>query len=178
LHVSGGDGNVYTWQYRQDVPSCAHCPNGICTPPFCNEIIITYWNNYTIGDTMPIPPGFPVRVTDGHGNYVYFNTSGSIDSLPPCIVSIQQIAAYEFGIIIVPNPSDGNQHLVIISGIPGPVKIFVTDITGRRIGYFETTIANGRNEIHVNDFFTQKSPGYYYLTVENGNFKKTIGLLQ
>lgn len=178
LYISGGEGTTYTWQYRQDVPSCAHCPNGICTPPFCNEIILTYWHNYATGDTMPIPPGFPVRVTDGHGNYVYFNTSGSIDSLPPCVVYNNAIAKEVFSAYLIPNPSDGNQRLVINSGNSGQVKITVTDIAGRRLAHFKATVEKGSNSINVNDFLQHKSPGYYYLTVENGIFKKTIGLLQ
>jgi len=136
------------------------------------------WATFHTGNSIPAPTQFPVRITDGCGLYYTINNQQELDSLSECLVNLVQRGNQDFSIQLIPNPSDGNQHLIINSEKPGLVKISLTDITGRQVAYYETIIAKGRNEIFVNDFFSQKSPGYYYLTVENGTSKKTIGLLQ
>lgn len=195
LMVAGGNCSTYTWQYyaqattspitnQAECESCGYnwiaplamCQNGGITVTTCN--ILAGWTTFYSGNEIPVPSQFPVRVTDGCGYYFYINNIGELDSLPPCVVYNESLLACSFSVLLIPNPSDGNQHLVINSSKQGPVKITVTDITGRRVAYYETTINKGNNDILVNDFLLLKSHGYYYLTVENGVARKTISLLQ
>jgi hypothetical protein len=136
------------------------------------------WVTFHAGSSIPVPTQFPIRITDGCGFEHLINTQQEMDSLPECFVGNLALHKEKFSALLIPNPSDGNQRLVIHSENNSPVKISLTDITGRQIAYYETTLSKGRNEIFVNDFFAQNRNGYYYLTVENGSVRKTIALMQ
>lgn len=194
LFSSGGNCSPILWQnysqgYTFPITSQAECvacgyiwnPLNICmdgSTPVTNCIVPAGWSTFYSGNSIPIPTQFPVRITDNCGLIIMIMNQQELDSLPECVVSYLQQQKAEFTATLIPNPSDGNQRLVIHSGNSGQVKISVTDIAGRRLVHYETAVEKGSNSIFVNGFLHHNSPGYYYLTIENGEIRKTIPLIQ
>jgi len=195
LFSSGGNCSPVLWQnYTQgytfpitseaECVACGYswnalfgsCYNGMI--PVTNCTVPASWTTFHSGNSIPVPTQFPIRITDNCGYVIMIMNQQALDTIADCVVNNTLLHNDGFSALLIPNPSNGNQRLVIYSENNGPVRISITDITGRPVANYKTTLSKGRNEIFVNNFFAQNRNGYYYLTVENGSVRKTIALMQ
>jgi hypothetical protein len=99
-----------------------------------------------------------------------FTTAG--DSVGGNITGIVQDNSPFRAINLYPNPGTDHIHLTFVSSVPGICTITVTDLSGRELTRIERQIAEGNNELLIDESALVR--GTYLLNLNMGNFNNRL----
>jgi hypothetical protein len=133
----------------------------------------TIAQNYSFTDTEKNKSGvryYRLQQVDFDGKSAYF---------APRTVSFEKGAlATETSLSSYPNPFTSSVHLMLNAGIEGQGQVRITDMAGRAMGQRTIMLANGSNDVELNDLSNLKSGIYLMHITLPGGVSKNLRVVK